>query len=536
MNMSKPTVERKTAAKASAGRLIFAGISVLVEFFFLVILATSLNEYAEWISITTRLISLILVLLIYSRYQTASLKMPWIILILVLPVVGVTMYLLVGFAWTPHRLQRSLDAIDERLFPLLRSADGNLEKAALFDRHLGNISSYIQHKAHYPVYTDTEVTYYPDTKLALQAMLNDLRSAKKFIFMEYHAIENAESWIVIQDILTAKVKAGVEVRVFYDDMGSIFFLNRDFRRQLQEAGIHCRVFNPIVPFLKLIMNNRDHRKILVVDGKVGYTGGFNIANEYFNLTHPYGHWKDAGIRLEGPAVRSLTAMFLEMWNAIRDNDADDLSYEKYLPARPAEQKDDRKADHHAAQDADMHTGFVQPYGDVPTDHEQVGENVYIAMIEQAVDYIYFSTPYLILTEEMSHALSLAARRGVDVRIITPGIPDKKMVYEVTRSYYHGLVRNGVRIFEYTPGFNHAKLCVTDDHAAICGTINLDFRSLYHHFEDAVLFYGCPQVMDIKKDFLDTFPRCHEVTQQYHTGRSNPLRFGQIILRLFAPLL
>ena len=527
MNMKKHTVERKTAAKASAGRLIFAGISVIIEFFLLVILATSLTEYAEWVSIAARLLSLVLVLLIYSRYQTASLKMPWIILILILPVVGITMYILVGFAWTPKRLQNSLDKIDSRLFPLLEDRGEHLEQTRSYNKHLSNISAYIQNKAHFPVYTDTDVTYYPDTRLALQAMLDDLRSAKHFIFLEYHAIENAESWIVISDILKAKVKAGVEVRVFYDDMGSIFFLNRDFRKHLQQDGILCRVFNPIVPFLKLIMNNRDHRKILVVDGKVGYTGGFNIANEYFNLTHPYGHWKDSGIRLEGPAVRTLTAMFLEMWNAIQDDDVDDTSFDRYLPSLPQEPQQKKEV---------VHKGFVQPFGDVPTDHEQVGENVYIAMIEQAVDYIYFSSPYLIITEEMSHALGLAAKRGVDVRIITPGIPDKKMIYEVTRSYYHGLVRNGVRIYEYTPGFMHSKLCVTDDHAAICGTINMDFRSLYHHFEDAVLFYECPQVMDIKKDFVDTFPKCHDVTEQYHTGRSRLMRFGQIILRLFAPLL
>ena len=218
---------------------------------------------------------------------------------------------------------------------------------------------------------------------------------------------------------------------------------------------------------------------------------------------------------------------LEMWNAIQDDDIDDVSFDRYLPPVPQEPLQEKE---------DVHKGFVQPFGDVPTDHEQVGENVYIAMIEQSVDYIYFSSPYLIITEEMSHALGLAAKRGVDVRIITPGIPDKKMIYEVTRSYYHGLVRNGVRIYEYTPGFIHSKLCVTDDHAAICGTINMDFRSLYHHFEDAVLFYDCPQVMDIKKDFLDTFPKCHDVTEQYHTGRSRLMRFGQIILRLFAPLL
>ena len=552
MNNEKLTIEKKSATKASAGRFFFAAIAVIVEFLFIVIIATYLSVYAQWISLITRGFSLFLVLLIYSRYQTASLKTPWIILILVLPIVGVTMYLLVEFAGTPAQMQRRLDAIDDTLFPLICEDEARSNDLALtrqYDPHLSDISRYLQKKASFPVYTDSSISYYPDASLALQAMLKDLQNAEKFIFMEYHAIENAESWLIIQDILAAKVKAGVEVRVFYDDVGSIFFLNRDFRKQLQSLGIQCRVFNPVVPFMKLILNNRDHRKITVIDGKIGYTGGFNLANEYFNLTHPYGHWKDTGVRIEGDAVNSLTVMFLEMWNTMRSNDLDDLTVDHYLIKQDAsavsrEESSSSISDEENSTDASSEGSsskndlpcFIQPYGDVPTDHEQVGENVYIAMIEQAVDYIYFSTPYLVITDEMAHALGLAAKRGVDVRIMTPGIPDKKIIYELTRSYYHVLVRNGVRIYEYTPGFNHAKVCVADDRAAVVGTINMDFRSLYHHFEDAVLFYNCPQVMDVKNDLLKTFPLCQDVTEQYLTGRSTSMRFRQLVLRVFAPLL
>ena len=306
----------------------------------------------------------------------------------------------------------------------------------------------------------------------LRAQIADLAKAEKFIFMEYHAIEDAEAWKQIQNVLEERVRAGVEVRVFYDDMGSIGFINTDFIKKLNAVGIQCRVFNPFAPGLNVFLNNRDHRKITVIDGKIGFTGGYNLANEYFNITLPYGTWKDTGIRLEGDAVRSLTVTFLEMWNAVSDKDRNDTDFSLYLP----------ECEYHAKQN-----GFIQPYADSPLDDEQVGEEVYISMANKAEKYCWFITPYLIITDEMTHALTLAAKRGVDVRIITPGIPDKKMVYSVTRSFYNSLVRNGVRIYEWTPGFCHAKMSVADDCMATCGTINLDYRSLYHHFENRMLY-------------------------------------------------
>lgn len=344
--------------------------------------------------------------------------------------------------------------------------------------------------------------------------------------MEYHAIEDEYAWSRIETVLEERVKAGVEVRVFYDDMGSIGFVNLSFARKLEVKGIACRVFNPLLPGLNMFLNNRDHRKITVIDGKVGYTGGYNLANEYFNYTHPYGEWKDTGIRLEGDAVASLTAAFLEMWEASGKTPADvdvlDIeAQKKYLVQHPYQAKQ---------------TGYIQLYADCPLDGIQVGEDVYISIVNKADRYCWFMTPYLIITDEMTHALSLAARRGVDVRIITPGIPDKKLIYSITRSFYHNLVQDGVRIYEWTPGFCHAKMSVADDCMATCGTINLDYRSLYHHFENGCFMADCDAVLDIRRDMEQTLEQCREVTEKYKSGRSATLRLGQLFLRLFAELL
>ena len=303
-------------------------------------------------------------------------------------------------------------------------------------------------------------------------------------------------------------------------MGSIGFVNKKFAEKLEAVGIRCHVFNPVHPMMNVFLNNRDHRKITVVDGQIGYTGGYNLANEYFNITHPYGQWKDTGVRMEGDAVRSLTAAFLEMWNAsIRTENDEDTALGAYFPTYAAEGN-----------------GFIQPYADSPLDDEHVGEEVYISMANKAEKYCWFITPYLIITDEMAHALSLAAKRGVDVRIITPGIPDKKMVYNVTRSFYNCLVRNGVRVFEWTPGFCHAKMSVADDCMATCGTINLDYRSLYHHFENGCFMADCDAVADIRADFERMMAQSREVTQQYREGRSATLRLGQLVMRFFAELL
>ena len=367
----------------------------------------------------------------------------------------------------------------------------------------------------------TDIVYFDDALPGLEAQLEDLKKAESFIFMEYHAIENASCWKRVEDVLAERASAGLDVRVFYDDMGSIGYINKDFVKKLEKRGIACKVFNPFRPGINLFLNNRDHRKITVIDGKIGYTGGYNLAEEYFHVTEPFGRWKDSGVRLEGDAVKSLTVAFLEMWYAGSKEPWDNVDFSRYLPDTEYQAKQ---------------PGFIQPYADSPMDQVHVGEDVYISLAEKANRYCWFITPYLILTDEMSHALSLAAKRGVDVRIVTPGIPDKKLVYSVTRSFYNCLARNGVRIYEWTPGFCHCKMAVADDETATCGTINLDYRSLYHHFENGCLIARSHAVTEIRQDFERTFEESTEVTDKYREIRVLYLRLGQQVLRLFAELL
>ena len=543
------TVEKKAAVKNGVFRMVFAVLSILLEVGLLFVLLHYVGERAAWIYHVLRFLSVALVLGIYGSHKTASIRMTWIMLIMLAPIFGTTLYLLIGLNGYTWKMRIRYDQIDKVLLPMLPSNEEVAAQVKERDGRLYGLVRYIQGQAGYPVYANTEVTYYDDGEKGFEAQKRDLAKAEHFIFMEYHAIEDAECWHELQEVLEERARAGVEVRVFYDDMGSLGFINTDFVKRTQKHGIQCRVFNPFGPGLNLFLNNRDHRKITVIDGKVGFTGGYNLANEYFHRTEPFGFWKDTGIRLEGDAVRSLTVTFLEMWNASSGRDRDDRDFAGYLPElnQPVEQAAecadgeierlvrDGQEDEQIKK-AGSANGFVQPYADSPMDDRPVGEDVYISIAEGAQDYVWYITPYLIITDEMRHALSLAARRGVDVRIITPGIPDKKIVYSLTRSYYNGLTRSGVRIFEYTPGFCHAKMCVSDDLVATCGTINLDYRSLYHHFENGCLYADCPAVMDTKRDFEETFAKCTEVTEYYTTGRGAFLRFGQMILRLFAPLM
>ena len=519
--MKSTTVEGRAKTKNGVTRLVFSAICILLEAIFIILLFTRLNRYAEAVNLLTRVVGVIVILNMYASPVTATIKMPWILLILMFPIMGLGLYLLVGLNGGTEKMRRRYRKIDEQLLPMLPENKEIQEKLQHTIPRAGNISSYIHRNAKYPVYQNTDVTYFSEAVKGLEAQLEELAKAEHFIFMEYHAIEDAEAWHKIQRILEERVKAGVEVRVFYDDMGSIGFINTDFIKKMEAVGIRCRVFNPFMPGLNLFLNNRDHRKITVIDGKVGFTGGYNLANEYFNLTHPYGQWKDTGIRLEGDAVRSLTVTFLEMWNAVSEKDKNDTDFAQFLPEYAYEAQQ---------------TGFVQPYADSPLDNEQVGEEVYISMVNKAEKYCWFMTPYLIITDEMTHALTLAAKRGVDVRIITPGIPDKKPIYSVTRSFYHGLVKDGVRVYEWTPGFCHAKMSVADDCMATCGTINLDYRSLYHHFENGCFMAECDVVLDIRNDLQETMKECREVTEKYRTGRSAYLRLGQLFMRLFAGLL
>lgn len=512
--------EEKTNIKNSVGRLIFVLLSLIIQVAWIVTLFVRLNKYYAPLSMFTTIAALLLVLRIYGKHQLAEFKLPWIILIMAFPVLGLCLYLLMGHKDVIRRMRRRFEEIDPKLISELRQDPAVMEELEERDILIANQCRYIHDYGQYPVYHNTAVEFYAEAADGFEAQLEALRRAEHFIFMEYHAIEEAASFSRLKAVLADRAACGVEVRILYDDVGSIGFIDPGFIKRMEAVGVQCRVFNPVMPILNIFMNNRDHRKITVIDGKVGFTGGYNLADEYFNITHPYGYWKDTGIRLEGEAVESLTIMFLEMWNAMKETDTEYTRYLTRYPQAPGEH------------------GFIQLYADSPLDNEPMGENVYLNLIKTAKRRLYVATPYLIISGDMERELCLAAKRGVDVRVITPGIPDKKLIYKVTRSYYAGLVLGGVRVYEYTPGFLHEKQVLCDDTTATVGTINFDYRSLYHHFENGAFLYGCGAIKDIAADFEKTLAASEEVTEQYRyqAGGKPVLRATRSILRLFAPLL
>ena len=417
-------------------------------------------------------------------------KMPWIIVILAFPILGILIYLLFGRSIVTRNVKKRFNSIEESYKKSLSQDENILNEVKDKDIYIYNQFHYLSNHEGYPVYKNTDIEFYSIGEEGLEAQLKELEKAEKFIFMEYHAIEEASSF--------------------------------DSIKEMRANGIDCRVFNPIKLAFNMFMNNRDHRKITVIDGKVGFTGGYNLADEYFNITHPYGEWKDTGLKLTGDAVKTLTMLFLSMWNSIKKTDEPQDDYIKYIKASDYGYK------------AVNNNQYVVPYADSPLNNNRVAENVYLNIIKGAKHYLYITTPYLLITEEMSRELAMAAMRGVDVRIVTPGIPDKKLTYSLTRSYYADLVRYGVRIYEYTPGFIHAKQWVSDGEVSVVGTINMDFRSLYLHFENAAYVYGRETAADILNDFYNIFRRSEEVTDKY-INKPRILRFGQCILRLVAPL-
>lgn len=516
--MKRKTKEAEENTKNSVKRLVMVILSILLQVIWIISLAVKLTNYYAAISTLASILALILVFRVYGLQINSAYKISWIILILLFPIMGVCLYLMFGRTGALGGMRKWYDKVHNAYAHLLPQDEQIVDKLEMTDLTMARQSGYLRKGAGYPVYQNTDVEFYGDTTQALEAQKAELRKAKKFIFMEYHAIEDSVAWRGIEEILEEKAAAGLDVRVFYDDMGSIGFISKDFMEKLQRKGIQCKVFNPLIPILNVFMNNRDHRKITVIDGKVGFTGGYNLANEYFNLTHPYGEWKDSGVKLTGDGVRSLTLIFLEMWNANQKKQEDPVPYLLKPAYRSAE------------------AGFVQPYADSPLDGERTGENAYLNMIKSAKKYVYITTPYLIISDEMQRTLLLAAKSGVDVRIITPGIPDKPLIYKVTRSYYAPLAAEGIRIYEYTPGFIHSKQMVCDDEAAVVGTINLDFRSLYLHFENACWFAGCRAVISVRHDFEKMFPICREVTEKYSQKRSLALRGWECVLRMFSPLM
>lgn len=495
-------------------RLNITAALILVQMGWFAVLLLQLADYASWISMIFTVLSALMALFIIWRDDNPAYKMGWTMLVCLLPILGVTMYIFFGNKRPAKSLKRKIDPQEALHREDLRQRESLQGKVP--NRMLNTIN-YIAKAGPYPAYTNTGAKYYPLGDDAFPDMLCDLKKAERFIFMEYFIMAAGTMWDQIFEILKEKAAAGVDVRIIYDDMGSIDTLPLYFTYEMKKVGIKAFPFNRVRPFASLVYNNRDHRKILVIDGNVGYSGGYNIADEYINEKIRFGHWKDSGVRICGQAVWNYTVMFLNMWNAFHKTDED---YDRYRP----------RSDFDAPAD-----GIVQPYSDSPLDDENLGENVYLEILSQAEDYVYIFTPYLIIDNEMKTALVLAAKRGVDVRLVTPAIPDKKIIFRLTRSYYGPLMRAGIKIYEYTPGFIHAKSYLSDDKIGVVGTINMDYRSLFLHFECGTLMIGCSALKELKKDCMDTFAKSRLIEEKDCRRGFFGLLFDGV-LRAMSPLL
>ena len=498
-------------------RVVLTALLILIQALLLFGIIWKLNNYFIYFYAFSVLLSLLLTLRIINNKSNPAFKIAWLIPILLFPVLGGLVYLVFGSDRTGKYIRNKMGRIEKEMQDGISKANerSGIEK---MPPDVVNQSHYISNSAHCPPYKNTTVEYLPMGEVKFERMVQELKKAKRYIFMEYFIIQEGTMWNTILDVLEEKAKEGVDVRVIYDDMGCILTLPTGYEKTLREKGIQCQIFNPFIPILSSHFNTRDHRKICVIDGNVGFTGGINLADEYINGYEKHGHWKDTAILLKGEAVFSLTTMFLSMWDYLIKKEGED--YAAYYPDSWDENAQ----------------GIVQPFADNPLDDEAVGETVYLNLINKAKRYVYITTPYLILSNEMVTAMNTAAKSGVDVRIITTHVPDKWYVHAVSRSYYEMLVEAGVKIYEYTPGFVHAKTFVVDDEYAVVGTINLDYRSLYLHFECAAWMYKASCVTDVRDDFLKTQQMSQEITLEECRNISIPRRLGRSVLRVLAPLM
>ena len=501
-------------------RVTIFGSAIIISLLLVVTFIFGMVTARAWLYRLAIIISTLVVIYLINSREKPGYKIAWMIPILCAPLVGGIFYLLFGIKRYSRREIAKYRDISRKAMGVITPNKQLSEKLKSKNSSASAQSHYIEKYGRFPAYENTHVDYFRLGEDMFSQLKADMRKAKHYIFIETFIIEEGKMWGEMMEILKEKVKEGVDVRLVWDDFGSILLLPKDFTQKLKDAGIKYGVHNPLRPFIDLRLNNRDHRKITVIDGHTGYVGGINIADEYINAKVKYGHWKDTAVRLEGEAVWSLSVMFLTMWDAIKGEKAD---YDKYRPQVYME-------------NLPSCDGVIQPYCDNPLDGENVGETVYLNLINKAEKYIYITTPYLVIDDGMINALTTAAKNGVDVRIITPHIGDKWYVHAVTRAHYNVLVEAGVRVYEYTPGFIHAKSFVVDDEYAIVGTINMDYRSLYLHYECAVWMHGCSCIGKIKEDFVNTMNISAEVSPDEMKNIRWWQRLGRAILRCFAPMM
>lgn len=512
----------RSLLKLLFNRIFYVALALVVQLAWLLIALFRLMEYSRWVTIGMQAIGFLVVLWIVNKKINPSYKLAWTMLILIFPVFGVSLYLLFGKSRIGAVMEQHYQNLIDETAEYLEGSELTRKRLNEDDRSMRIQSDYIWQYSRYPVHENTTAEYFQVGDDMFPVLVRELKQAKKYIFIEYFIINDGVMWQTILNILEKKAAEGVDVRLIYDGFGCLTTLPHKYYEELQKKGIKCQVFNPFRPILNIIQNNRDHRKLCIIDGWVGFTGGINLADEYINQKERFGHWKDTAVMLKGEAVWNMTVMFLHMW-AVIGRSEESIDYEAYFPHRY----------HEGEFESD---GFVQPFCDTPLDEEVVGEDVYLNIINKAKKYVYICTPYLIIDNEMMTALCLAAKSGVDVRIMTPGIPDKKLVFILTQSYYRQLLEAGVKIYEYQPGFLHAKSFVSDDEIGVVGTINLDYRSLYLHFEDGVWIYRNRVIQDIKDDFIQTMEYCRQIEPEFCLNRNIGLRIMQNIFRAFAPLM
>ena len=530
--------------------LLFSRVAVIAVLLILQILLT-LAVWGLFGTLLTKISSYgvqifeaVIMIYLINTDMDATGKITWMLVMAILPLFGVLLYTWtrteVGHRRIAARIAESTDLSRGKL----DQDPGVLTRLKRTDRDSASIANYTIRAGNFPVYENTKVTYFPSGEEKLEEMLRRLEKAEKFIFLEYFIIQEGYMWGKILEILSRKVQEGVEVRVVFDGTCLLTKVPADYHERLRRVGIQCRVWAPLRPIVTSTYNYRDHRKILVIDGEVAFNGGINLADEYIGRTKPFGEWKDAAVMLEGEAVGSFTLMFLTMWHAASDRPEKLFQDKKLNPedreaaaqGSPDEENPYRKYFPEQIPVPRGSGGFVLPYGDSPLDEYKVGEMVYMDILNTAEDYVYITTPYLILDGELETALKFAAERGVDVRLIVPGIPDKKAVYLLAKSTFPTLIRSGVKIYTYTPGFVHAKIFVSDHRKAVVGTINLDYRSLYHHFECATYMVDTSCIAEIHQDYLRTLEDCAEVTLETIRKEGILTRMTGAVMKMFAPML
>lgn len=511
-------------AKSGLFRIIFSRtgfilILILLQLGIFVITTSLLQGYAFFIHGALTVLGVIVLIYIINSEDNPAFKMTWMLCVMAFPAVATLFYIYVKTQAGTRWMGKRLATLRIETEPYMGQDREVLDALHASRPSYANLAYYLSRHVGFPIYRNTEVTYFPIGEDKFQALVRELDKAQKFIFMEYFIVEKGYMWEEILKILVKKVREGVEVRFMYDGTCAISMLPYDYPQELERKGIRCKMSNPIKPFLSTVQNNRDHRKICVIDGTVGFTGGINIGDEYINRKKRFGHWKDTAVMLKGDGVQSLTMLFLQMWNV---DEKEPEQYQRYqTPKRRGLRRE---------------LGYVLPYGDSPFDNENVGEEVYFHILNHAKKYVHIMTPYLILDNEMITTLTRAAKSGVEVIIIMPHVPDKWYAFAVAKTYYNELLRAGVQIYEYTPGFVHAKVFVSDDDTATVGTINLDYRSLYLHFECGVFIYNNSVVDKIERDFQKTLAKCHKVSLLEAKEQSLFTKIMGQLLRLVAPLM